>query len=104
MSVFTFPTAAELRSVEQELLPSLIANDDVFDVFPMRNADADLLMFDKKDNWLGLMQVRGLNGSPPLVRRPGAKRFIQTPSYYGEVAVIDETELTRRRAWGRTIS
>jgi hypothetical protein len=100
MANYTFPTPAELRTVEQELIPSLTAADPVFDVFPMKNNDTDLLIWEKKDNWLGLMQNRGLNGRPPIVKPPGAKQFIQTPSYYGEVRAIDEIELTRRRRFG----
>jgi hypothetical protein len=97
MSTFVYPTSAELKGVEPDLLPVLTQDDPVFDIFPMETADAELLIWEKMDNWRGLMQYRGINGSPPLVSPPGQRQFFQTPSYYGEVSAIDEQELTRRR-------
>lgn len=106
-NTFTYPEAAELREVEQVLLPQLVEDDPIFDEFPMVDSDYDRLIWEQKDNYQGLQQVRGLNGAPRLVKRPGSKMYDMEPGSYGEFTTIDEKELTQRRrlgAWDDPIS
>lgn len=100
MADFLIPSALDLKAVEQDLLPRLVAQRPIFDFFPMENDDDYLLSWEQKDNYIGLQQLRGLNGAPPNVKRTGSKRYIATPGVYGEFALIDESELTRRRQFG----
>src|SRR5689334_2297670 len=58
-------------------------------------------MWEQRDNYKGLSQIRGLNGEPPRVAAIGGKRYIYEPGVYGEFLPIDEQELTRRRQWGQ---
>lgn len=96
MATYSFPTAAELYEVEQELLPRLQEGRDIFDIFPIVETDADVVLWDQKDNYRGLMSVRGLGGDPPRVKPIGHKRYRMEPGYYGEFVSLDEAELTRR--------
>jgi hypothetical protein len=100
MATYSFPTSAELRRIEQDKLPNLVARRPIFDILPMENVDAHLLMWEQEDNYVGLQQIRGLNGQPGRVKKTGAKRFIMQPGVYGEFNTIDELELTERRQWG----
>lgn len=100
MTILTYPTSAELRQVDQQLLPTLVYDDPIFDMFPMKESDADLLIWQQRDNYRGLMQVRGINGAPPVVKMVGANEYVMKPSVFGEFMPIDEAEITRRRAWG----
>lgn len=100
MTDFLIPTALELKLVEQDLLPRLMANRPIFDWFPIIESDDSILAWEQQDNYVGLQQLRGLNGSPPRVQRTGAKRYMTEPGVYGEFSLIDEAELTRRRAYG----
>lgn len=100
MSVFTYPTSAELRLIAQELVPQLQANRVVFDFFPTRDVDSPVVAWDQIDNYVGLQQVRGLNGEPPRVKPIGGKRYVMNPGVYGEFALIDELEITTRRQYG----
>jgi hypothetical protein len=100
MAAFVFPTSAELRAIEQEKLPRLMANRPIFDIFPARDVDDHLLVWEQMDNYLGLQQVRGLDGAFPRVKKVGAKRYIMEPGVYGEFIDLDELELTRRRTLG----
>lgn len=100
VQTFTYPDAVELRQVEQVLLPQLVEDDPVFDEFPMQDSDYDRLIWEQKDNYVGLQQVRGLEGAPRLVKRPGSKMFDMEPGYYGEFTTIREKELTQRRRLG----
>src|SRR5438270_9372171 len=100
MTDLLFPSTAELEEVAQDKLPRLIADRPVFTVFPIETSDNYLLMWEQKDNYLGLAQVRGLNGMPARVNRIGAKRYQMQPGVYGEYIPIDEVELTTRRQWG----
>jgi hypothetical protein len=100
MALFDFPTATELRQVEQELLPRLVAARPVFGIFPIVDADTHVLMFEQRDNYVGLQQVRGLDGEPGRVKPIGGKRYTIEPGVYGEFSVVDEQQLTERRQWG----
>lgn len=100
MPDFLYPTSAELQAVEQVKIPRLTADRPIFRILPIVEADTDLLMWEQKDNYLGLQQGRGINGSPKRVKNVGGKRFMTEPGYYGEFMQIDEKELTRRRQFG----
>lgn len=100
MATYSFPTAAELTEISQELMIRLEADRPIFKLFPTRTVDNDVLLWDQKDNYKGLQQVRGLNGEPPRVKPVGHKRYRMEPGYYGEHTLIDEAELTRRAQRG----
>lgn len=98
---FAFPSSAELTQVSQELMPQLVQDDPIFNLFPIVNDDADLLLWEQKDNYTGLQGIRGLGGAPTFVKMVGGKRYMYTPGYYGEALKVDEAQLTRRRPWGQ---
>lgn len=100
MSNYVFPTAVELFEIEQVKLPMLTMNDPLFEVMPIRNRDNFVVMWEQKDNFVGLQQLRGLDGRPSRVNGVGGKRFQMTPGVYGEFADIREEELTLRRQYG----
>jgi hypothetical protein len=100
MTTYQFPDAVELRKIEQQKLPRLMAERPIFDVFPIREVNSHLVEWEQQDNYIGLQQVRGLNGAPPKVARIGLKRYAFQPGVYGEFSMIDEIELTRRREMG----
>jgi hypothetical protein len=101
MIQYSYPTAASLLAIEADLMPSLMDDDPVLtEIFPEKRLDNDALIIQKRDNWLGLMQVRGMGGDPKIVATPGFKEVAITPGYYGEQRVISEQELTRRRRIG----
>lgn len=100
MATFVYPTSAEIREVEQVKLPRLIADRPVLKIMPIREVDDHLLVWEQKDNYRGLQQVRGLDGAPTRVKKVGAKRYSMEPGVYGEFTDINETELTRRRKLG----
>lgn len=97
---FLYPSAIVLQQINQELVPRLAANRKIFDIMPMRDVDSHLLEWEQKDNYLGLQQVRGLNGQPSRVKATGGKRYLMQPGVYGEFELIDEQQLTTRRQWG----
>lgn len=97
---FVYPTSAELREVEQSLIPRLTQDDPIFDLFPIVNVDSHRLIWEQKDNYIGLQQVRGLNGQPARVKRVGLNRYDMEPGTYGEFIELDEKELTIRRRYG----
>ena len=94
----TFPTSADLREVAQVLMPRLTKDRPAFSILPITEVKNHRLIWEQKDNFIGLQQVRGLNGEPPRVRRIGLKRYEMEPGIYGEFAEVDEAEITTRRA------
>ena len=97
---YVFPTSAELELVAQNKMPNLMVNRPCFEFFPVATEDAAILMWEQKDNYLGLQQVRGINGEPSKVSKIGAKRYQMQPGVYGEYINVDEVEITQRRQWG----
>jgi len=97
---YVVPTSMELQLVAQDLLPRLILQRPIFTIFPIVEVDQSILAWEQLDNFTGLQQVRGLNGVPPRVKRTGGKRYLTEPGVYGEFTIIDELEITRRRAFG----
>lgn len=100
MGTFTYPTSSELTTIAQDKMPRLTADRPIFDIFPIRTVDSHLLRWEQKDNYVGLQQIRGLNGDPARVKRIGGKVYQMEPGVYGEFIRIDEQELTTRRQWG----
>lgn len=100
MSNFVFPTSAELRKIEQVKIPLLTLKDPIFTVMPIKNLDNFIVMWEQKDNYFGLQQLRGLDGQPSRVNPVGAKRFQMLPGVYGEYSAVTEEELTLRRSLG----
>jgi hypothetical protein len=100
MATYTYPSNAELNEVAQVMVPRLMAARPIFDIMPVRNVDASLIIWEQRDNYIGLQQVRGLNGEPPKVQLIGAKQYQMRPGAYGEFMDIDEMQLTERRSYG----
>lgn len=100
MAEFTYPKNSELSEIAQDLVAVLTRDDPIFDILPIRSVDASLVEWEQGDNYVGLQQIRGLEGEPLRVKRVGLKRFAQQPGVFGEFLRIGETELTTRRAAG----
>lgn len=100
MTDFIYPSSVQLTQIAQILEPRLQIGRVGFEIFPMRTVDAHLLQWEQMDNFIGLQQVRGLNGDPNRVKPVGMKRYMMEPGIYGEYGLIDEHELTVRRPMG----
>jgi hypothetical protein len=100
VQTFIYPTSAQLRQIEQELLPQLEAGRLGLELFPIVTVDEAEVIWEQMDKFTGLQQLRGMNGSPTRVKKTGASRFSMKPGLYGEFEQIDEGELTRRRQLG----
>lgn len=100
MADFIYPSAVELTQIAQLLAPRLTADRPIFDILPLRAVDNHLLEWEQLDNFIGLQQIRGLNGEPSRVKQIGGKRYQMIPGVYGEFSLIDELQLTTRRPWG----
>jgi hypothetical protein len=99
MPTYIYPDAVEIEEVEQKLLPVLTADDPIFGVFPFDSSDSDLLIWEQKDNFKGLQNLRGYNGRPLNITRAGSSRYIAEPGIYGDKVTLDERELSQRRRW-----
>jgi hypothetical protein len=97
MSVYEIPSALELRRAEQVKLPTLTADDPIFELFPIESVSELFLRWVQKDNFGGLQQVRGLGGKPGRVNLVGDKQYLAQPGVYGEFVQLDEVVLTQRR-------
>lgn len=95
-----YPTAATLKAIEQAKLPLLTMDDPTFTLFPQVTEDTVDLLWEQEDNYVGLQNVRGLNGQPGKVKPVGYKRFKAEPGFYGDYSELQEKEVTERRKLG----
>lgn len=93
---FTYPTSSELREIEQAKLPMLTRDSPIFQLFPIVNSNSHLLEWTQRDNYVGMQQIRGMNGLPPRVTVGLGKSYLMRPGVYGEHMAIDEMEMTVR--------
>jgi hypothetical protein len=100
VATFTYPLAATIQEVARDFAPRLQAGRAIFDILPTRDYPSDNVVWEQRDNYVGLMQVRGLNGEPPKVSPTGFKQYIMPPGVYGEWAPVSEADITERRSPG----
>lgn len=100
MAAYSYPTTIELEQIAQQKMPRLIQDREPFKWFPIEEKDEYMLVWEQLDNFIGLQQVRGLNGEPPRVRPVGLRQYTMQPGVYGEFIPIDEAEMTTRRQTG----
>lgn len=96
MADYAYTTTEEMRSIDPVLLAAETANDPIFTMFPARPSNSDRLVWEQRDSYRGLEQIRGLNGSPPRVVQVGRNKYSMEPGVYGEYMDVDEMEMTRR--------
>jgi hypothetical protein len=85
-----------LNQIAPELIQSTALDDPIFQYFPIREHNVAKLRWTIKDRYRGLMNPRGLGGSPTRVLRPGESLYEELPGVYGEFGQLDELELTDR--------
>jgi hypothetical protein len=93
---FVYPQNRELMMIGPDKVARITQNRVGFEIMPLRPVNAHFVEWEQKDNYAGLQELRGLDGSPSLVKRVGAKRYIYEPGVFGEYVKIDEAELTKR--------
>ena len=100
MATFSYPSNATLREVARVFQGQLTMDDFLFEIMPVVDQEADILMWEQRDDFFGLQQIRGMNGEPPKVQPIGHKMYMAQPGVYGEHSDIDEKMLTQRRRPG----
>lgn len=93
---FSYPTAFEMRQLEQELVTRGAAGRLGLQIMPIQNVNAPKVRWRQRDNFKGLQHFRGLDGQPTLVTRVGEKVFEYEPGVFGEYVDVTETELMSR--------
>lgn len=95
---YSFQTNSELTQVSQNLVQAATLDDPIFKIFPIRPRNASRLRWAIKDNYKGLMKLRGLGGEPTSIARVATNVYEDIPGVYGEFSTIDEIEMMNRAA------
>lgn len=95
-----YPTAAAINEIAPDLNARDMASRVGLQIFPVVQKPTFNVRWFQGDNPYGLMQYRGLDGSPPKVQRLGMSEFIYTPGVYGEFTSITEQEILTRASPG----
>lgn len=94
--MYVYPTNYELNAIAPALIARKSETRVGLQILPVREVPAAVIEWDQMDNFKGLQQLRGLDGSPTHVKKVGQKRYAYEPGVYGEFQTITETELTKR--------
>lgn len=94
--IYTYQDTAVLKKIAPELIQTKANEDPIFKYFPITEHRQSKLRFTVKDNYRGVMNLRGYDGAPTRVLRPGETLNEILPGVYGEFAQLDEQELTER--------
>lgn len=100
MPDLVYPSEIALKQVAQTLLPRFMEGRRIFDFMDLVEVDDHILAWEQRDNYVGLQQVRGLDGDPSRVKNVGGKRFVMEPGIYGEFMTVNERDITARRQFG----
>ena len=95
-SSFIYPKSRASVQVQSEYIAPLVADNPIFDIFPVRERDVAVVRVTQKDSAYGLQQFRGLDGEPAHVVRTGTNVTEYEPGVYGEFIRITEKEMTER--------
>lgn len=96
MATYLYPEVRELREIGPVLVAEETANDVLFQIMPIRNADAPLIQWTVEDDAKGLQNLRGLDGADIHVSAIGNASYLAEPGHYGDFMTITERELELR--------
>ena len=96
---YTYPDSFVLTRISQNLQIKATLEDPIFKILPLKNVNAAKLRWLLRDNFRGLMQIRGMGGEPTRRNKTGQTMFEENPGVFGEYMTIDEMEMTNRAAW-----
>lgn len=94
----SYPTSAELRMLQMDLLPRFSEGRLAFDILPFTESDAAEILFQQPDIFRGMQQWRGLDQPTNVVGQrynPYGKICTVAPGYWGEHDYISEEFMTR---------
>lgn len=95
-AVYTYQDTAVINEIAPDLIQQNALNDPIFIHYPIRERNQSKLRWRIKDNYRGLMGMRGYDGAPARVLRPGENLFEVLPGIFGEFGQLEESELTER--------
>lgn len=98
MPTYNFPTSYKIETIERIKLPRRVADSPLLSIMPFDSTPETFLLWEQGDLYRGFQQWRGLNNRPLTVSRVGSKRYFAEPGVYGEKIILNEDELTNRRA------
>lgn len=99
-SPYAYPTNFEMEEINRDLMPRLREGRVFLDLFPEEYEDTSHVIWEQRDNIVGLMQGRGYNNPPSAVAALGSKIYDMLPSVLGDFVPLDEQMLTERRQVG----
>jgi hypothetical protein len=95
---YTYQETSVLTRIANDLILRPTMDDPVFKILPIRPRNSMNLRWIIRDNYIGLMKLRGLGGEPTRVNKVGQKVFETTAGVFGEFETVDEKEMTTRAA------
>lgn len=92
-AIYRTQNKATLIQIANDLVTGMGQNSPIFDIFPITPRNHLKLRWRIKDNYRGLMKLRGAGGEPTRVNPVGEKIYEESPGVFGEFSTIDEIQL-----------
>jgi len=92
-AIYRTQNKATLIQIANDLVTGMGQNSPIFDIFPIQQRNHLKLRWRIKDNYRGLMKLRGAGGEPTRVNPVGEKVYEESPGVFGEFSTIDEIQL-----------
>ena len=99
-AIYNHPASQALMEIDQQKRTEFAANDELLRLCPIVNHDAASVSWEILDDFVGLQQVRGLDGSYPRVTKTGSGRYTMIPGPFGEREDVSEREIVELRKLG----
>lgn len=96
-AVYSFPDNATLTELERERRPVVAGNYLGEQFMPWIEENADTVLWEIRDNVVGLQLAREANQPFPVIPDEGINRFLMTPGRFGEMKRLDEIKIERMR-------
>lgn len=99
-AIFSYPTTQDVREMEQQRLPQVMASMPGERILPWTTENTDTVLWEIRDDITGLTYSRGANEPFPLVQDVPLRSYYISPGRYGERMEIEETKIERMRQPG----
>jgi hypothetical protein len=101
---YIYPQNYEMREIEPELIRLGLEGRVGLQIAPIQRSNSAKVRWRQRDIYRGMQNMRGYDGSPVRVNRPGSKWYEYNPGVFGDFIIIDEQELTERAGPGVNVA
>lgn len=93
---YVYMNSVEYMEIQPELMQRGAEGRLGMAIMPVREVRASRVRWRQLDNYRGLQNMRGMDGLPVRIKKPGSNLFEYEPGVFGDFDIVEEKELTDR--------